>query len=373
MGVQIQVGTGQEGIWTGQKKSSKSHYSVLCHRNDSAAFGKTPTAQSIGTALLLLADARKLANMAPLSLAEKLDKIRSPNLQSQQQVRVAQGLPRLVLANTRAFQTAVVLQAIESTLEEQNTELSPTAYFAALLALLSPAADNGDSAQKDVATPAVYLLSVVAPFAPQPLLRAKFTQILALLAPQLLREDADAPLLRPSIGCLETLLLAQDSASWELSAAQIGPRRAVSGLLGLSLDHRPKVRKQALEALKKVLASPPPGPSLDHPAAGMCAESAMTTLRDLAEKAVRARKDKNNTAPLHDPSQIHALQLVRAIASSSGGWPSKKIESLCELLLGIARTGNDYLTVAVFHVFEVILEGMADETASSKCLASSTS
>ncbi len=161
------------------------------------------------------------------------------------------------------------------------------------------------------------------------------------------------------------MLLAQDSSSWELSVAQIGPRRAVSGLLSLSLDHRPKVRKRALEALRKVLASPPPGPSLDHPAAGMCAESAMATLKELAERAIRSKKDKRGTEPLHDPALMHALQLAKAIASASGGWPSKKIEPLCELLLSIARTGNDYLTVAVFEIFEMIFEGMADETASS--------
>jgi len=212
----------------------------------------------------------------------------------------------------------------------------------------------------------VYLLDLVTPYAPQPILRANFPQILTLLAPRLLEEDADAPLLRPSIGCLEALLLAQDSAAWGLSDAEIGPRRAVAGLLNLSLDHRPKVRKRALEALKTVLASPPPTPSLDHPAAGMCAETAIDSLRGLSEKAALIRKNKRAAESTNDPALIHALQLVKAIAAASGGWPSSRLERLCELLLDIARSGNDHLVRAVFDIFEMIFEGMADATASSK-------
>ncbi|KAL2290019.1 hypothetical protein FJTKL_00556 [Diaporthe vaccinii] len=284
--------------------------------------------------------------MSAPGLAEKLDKIRSPNLQSQQQ-------------------TSVVLRAVESTLKDQNSEPTPTACFAALLALLGQTPPGGQ--KKDLATAIVYLLDVVTPFAPQPLLRARFTQILQLLAPVVSQPEADAPLLRPSIGCLESLLLAQDSASWELTVSEMGPRSAVSGLLNLSLDPRPKVRKRAQEALKNVLKNPPPTPSLDHPAADMCAEAAMMSLTELAESAARSRKEKKSIDKSQDPVTIHALQLIKTIASGSGGWPSKKIESLCELLIGIARTGNDHMTMAIFEIFDMIFEGMAaDEVASAK-------
>ncbi|KAJ4326925.1 pre-rRNA processing protein [Fusarium piperis] len=281
--------------------------------------------------------------MATPSLAEKLDKIKSPGLQSQQR-------------------TVVVLQAVESTLKEQNEAPTPTGYFAALLALLQQANAN-DTINPELATPAVYLLDVVTPYAPQPLLRAKFTQILTLLAPVLLLQDAEPLLLRSSIGSLESLLLAQDAASWELSVSQIGPRRAVAGLLNMSLDHRPKVRRRSQDALKKVLRNPPPSPSLDHPAADMCAQTALKNLEDLATKVAQARKKKSDA---HDPAMIHALQLVKTIAAASGGWPTKKIESLCELLLGIAKSGNEYMTMAAFEIFEMIFEGMTDEVSSAK-------
>ncbi|KAL7897699.1 NUC173 domain-containing protein [Trichoderma sp. SZMC 28014] len=280
------------------------------------------------------------------TLAEKLDKIKSPGLQSQQK-------------------TVVVLQAVESTLKEQNTAPTSTGYFAALLALLQQAENNG-SINIELATPVVYLLDVVTPFAPQPLLRSKFTQILTLLAPVLLMQDAEPILLRTSIGCLESLLLAQDLASWELSVTQIGPRRAVAGLLNLALDQRPKVRRRSMDALKKVLKNPPPSPSLDHPAADMCAHTALKNLEDLAAQAIQARKGKKAPSTTHDPALIHALQLVKTVAAASGGWPTTKIESLCELLLNIAKSGNEYMTMAAFEIFELMFEGMTDEVTSAK-------
>jgi ribosomal RNA-processing protein 12 len=257
------------------------------------------------------------------------------------------------------------LNAVESTLKEQNTAPTSTGYFAALLALLQQAENNGNI-NVELATPVVYLLDVVTPFAPQPLLRSKFTQILTLLAPVLLMQDAEPILLRTSIGCLESLLLAQDAASWELSVTQIGPRRAVAGLLNLALDQRPKVRRRSMDALKRVLKNPPPTPSLDHPAADMCAHTALKNLEDLAAQAIQARKGKKAPNATHDPALIHALQLVKTVAAASGGWPTTKIESLCELLLNIAKSGNEYMTMAAFEIFELMFEGMTDEVTSAK-------
>lgn len=219
---------------------------------------------------------------------------------------------------------------------------------------------------KDLATSVVYLLDLVTPHTPHPLLRSKFSQILTNLAPALTLPEADAPLLRPSIGCLESLLVAQDSSAWELSPTQIGPRRAIAGLLNLAVDHRPKVRKRAQDALTKILKNPPPSPSLDHPAADMCAETALKSLSDLATKAGQTRKQKKIAQSEHEPGLIHALHLVKTIAAASGGWPSRKIESLCEVLLNISKSGNEYMTMATFEVFEIIFEGMADEVSSAK-------
>jgi ribosomal RNA-processing protein 12 len=251
-------------------------------------------------------------------------------------------------------------------LRDQKTEFSPTGYFAALLSLLRQSITTNGVVNKDLATSVVYLLDIVTPQTPQPLLRSKFSQILTNIAPALTLPEADAPLLRPSIGCLESLLVAQDATAWELSATQIGPRRAIAGLLNLAVDHRPKVRKRAQDALTKVLRNPPPSPSIDHPAADMCAETALKSLSDLTAKAGQARKQKKFAQSEHEPGLIHALHLVKTVAAASGGWPSKKIEALCEVLLNISKSSNEYMTMAAFEVFEIIFEGMADEISSAK-------
>ncbi|KAE8371634.1 armadillo-type protein [Aspergillus bertholletiae] len=283
------------------------------------------------------------------TLAEKLERIKSPKLQNQ-------------------HHTAVVLSAVEDTLRDQNADFSPTAYFAALLALLSQSisAEQG-IVNKDLATSVVYLLDITTAYAPAPILRSKFSQILTSLAPALSLPESEAPLLRPSIGCLESLLIAQDSAAWNLPHTQISPRRATAGLLSLSVDHRPKVRKRAQDALIKVLKTPPPSPSLDHPAADMCAESALRTLGDSIAAAAKQKRGRNDPhTHNHDPLVIHSLQLVKTVATASGGWPSKKIEPLCELLMNASRSTNEFITMGAFEVFEVIFSSMADDFSSSK-------
>ncbi|KAJ5519356.1 hypothetical protein N7453_001778 [Penicillium expansum] len=283
------------------------------------------------------------------TLAEKLEKIKSPKLQNQ-------------------HHTAVVLSAVEDTLRDQKADFSPTAYFAALLALLSQSLSASQGiVNKDLATSVVYLLDITTVYVPAPILCSKFSQILEGLAPALSLPEVEAPLLRPSIGCLESLLIAQDAASWNLPHTQVGPRRAMAGLLSLSVDHRPKVRKRAQEALVKVLKAPPPSPSLDHPGADMCAQSAMKTLGDSITAAHKQKKGRHDAqANSHEPLIIHSLQLIKTIASASGGWPSKKIEPLSELLMNASRSSNEYITMGAFEVFEVIFEGMADEFSSSK-------
>ena len=261
----------------------------------------------------------------------------------------------------------MVLSAVEDTLRDQKADFSPTAYFAALLALLSQSLSSAQGiVNKDLATSVVYLLDITASYVPAPLLRSKFSQIVASLAPALSLPDIEAPLLKPSIGCLESLLLAQDSAAWSLPYNQVGPRRAMAGLLGLAVDHRPKVRRRAQEALVKVLKNPPPSPALDHPAADMCAETALRTLSDSIAAASKQRKGGRQSRENHEPLVIHSLQLVKTIAVASGGWPSRKIEPLCELLMNASRSSNEYITMGAFGVFEVIFENVADDFSSSK-------
>lgn len=160
--------------------------------------------------------------------------------------------------------------------------------------------------------------------------------------------------------------MAQDSAAWKLPQTEASPRQAVLVLLTLAIDPRPKIRKRAGEALTRVLKNPPPGPAIDHPAAELCAVAAQNNLKNAVESAHQAKRQKGRPDDGNEPAVIHALQLTKLIAVASGGWPSKKIESLCELLLAISRSRNDFLVMSAFEVFEVIFDGMQDEVSSSK-------
>ena len=134
----------------------------------------------------------------------------------------------------------------------------------------------------------------------------------------------------------------------------------------IATDHRPKVRKAAQDALTKILKHPPPSPSLDHPVADVCAETALLSLSENARTASKKSKGRGYAHEEHSPSLIHSLQLVKTVANASGGWPSKKIDSLCDVLLNLSKSSNEYLTMTTFEVFEAIFAGMANEFSSSK-------
>ena len=254
-------------------------------------------------------------------------------------------------------------------MKDQHYEPTPTAYFASLLALLTQSISASDGiVNKELVSSVVYLLDLVAGHVPSPLLRSKFTQILPSIAPILTNTEIEAPLIKSCIGCLESLLLAQDSSAWALPPTQMSPRKAMAGLLVLASDHRPKVRKRAQDAIAHVLQNPPPNPSLDHPVADLCAETAMHGLSEAIVSSSRRKGRERGKGPgeEHQPGLIHALQLVKIVASASGGWPSKKIEPLCEILMTISRSSNEYSIMVVFEIFELLFEGMANEFASSK-------
>lgn len=253
---------------------------------------------------------------------------------------------------------------MEETLSNEKTELAPTAYFAALLALLRERSSSSSNAE--LRTSIVYLLDIVSAFVPAPLLRSQFTTILSQLVPIITDPEAGPAIAKSSIGCLESLLKAQDAPAWSLPSSQIGPRKATTILLALATDPRPKVRKRALEALTDVLKTPPRGPSLDHPAAELCAVTALSNLRQAVEAAGQIRKQRRKQEEGYDPHVLHALHMTKTIAKASQGWPSKNIEPLCEILMSISRSSNDYLVMGAFEVFEVIFKSMQDEISSAK-------
>ena len=160
-------------------------------------------------------------------------------------------------------------------------------------------------------------------------------------------------------------MIAQDTPAWEIPQSQNGARAGLTTLQSLAVDSRPKIRKRAQDALAAILQRKLPGPALDHPAGELCANSALNNLRQAVDALTALRKKRRDSSS-NDAAVSHALQLVKTIAVASGGWPSKSIEPLCELLLLVSRSSNDYLVMSAFEVFEIIFSNMRDETSSSK-------
>ncbi|CCG25154.1 Rrp12 protein [Candida orthopsilosis Co 90-125] len=250
---------------------------------------------------------------------------------------------------------AIILSAVEENIDEQKNEKTPVAYFVSFLSLLDQCIQNEQIVDKNLAATTAYFLDIIFPFTPKPLLKQKFNQVLLKLS-QPLNVEAEAPLVRSTIGAMESLLLAQDSARW-LTKGAISPNRAFMALIELSFDPRPKVRRRAQEAVKNILTNPPPSPSSIHVAAVGASDA---SLRQLITLLSEYRKQRKSNANKELNSQIiHCLQLI-TIITSANSWPVKNIESLCDSLLEISKTSDQFLVAAAFEAFEGLFKSMTD-------------
>ncbi|KAK6458428.1 pre-rRNA processing protein [Scheffersomyces xylosifermentans] len=250
---------------------------------------------------------------------------------------------------------AVILSAVEENIEEQNNEKSPVAYFVSFLSLLDQAIKDDAIVDNTLATTTAYFLDIVFPFTPKPLLKAKFSEILTKLAPSLTLPQAEAPLVRSTIGALESLLLAQDHQQW-VASGNISPKRAFLGLLELSFDPRPKVRRRAQETVNKILTNPPASPSPIHIASPLAGEVALNKLTSLLQESRKHQKNSNKEI---NSQIIHSLQLITSITSANA-WPTSKIEDLCDILLEISKTSDQYLVSSAFTAFEGLFTSMSN-------------
>jgi ribosomal RNA-processing protein 12 len=207
---------------------------------------------------------------------------------------------------------ATLLHALEATFDEQKTERSPTAYFAALLTTLDSTLKNEGSSrlafgEGDILPAELYLLALVAPFVPQPVIRGNLNTMISLTSPLFPSLMTHAPPLRSQIGLYGSLLRALDRSQLEAQ----GVRQSFASILQLCLDARPKVRKRAAETVKDVLSSPPP-PMLRHPYSDRVAEWVKSTLADVSANAFLRSK---RVAPDMDAAEValHLLMFLRPI------------------------------------------------------------
>ncbi|KAG0673315.1 hypothetical protein C6P40_003062 [Pichia californica] len=274
---------------------------------------------------------------------------------------------------------AVVLQTIEENLKDQNQNTTPITYFVSFLTLLDQCCINDEIKDLELATCALYFLDLISQYTSKNLLKSKFSDILIRIAPALTNDSSDAPLIRSSIGFLESLLKAQDLKSWNNSNDyKISPKRALSALLDLSLDPRPKVRKRAQESVLNILENIQHQQKIlnkslknSHPAAIFASEFALNNLINLINESStnnKSKKSKDSKDSLNDssnPQIIHNLQLITSITSTNL-WPLKQITPLCDILLEICKSADQYLISSVFKAFEGLFKSMTTEIDSKK-------
>lgn len=210
---------------------------------------------------------------------------------------------------------ASLLHAIEATLDERETERSPTAYFAALLTALGGTLQQQDASaglaldEGDMLPAELYLLAFVAPFVPSPVIRGNLNAILSLTSPLFPSLTTHAPPLRSQIGLYGSVFGALDRSQLEVH----GVRQSFASVLQLCLDVRPKVRKRAAEVITDVLSTPLT-PLMRHPYSDRVAEWVKSTLTDVAANALSSSKRSTSSADgaevvLHLLSFLHPVIL----------------------------------------------------------------
>lgn len=209
---------------------------------------------------------------------------------------------------------ATLLHALEATFQEQNTEKSSTAYFAALLTTLDGTLQKKDLSlgDGDILPAELYLLALVAPFVPTAIIQANLDTLLSLTAPLFPSLMSHAPPLRSQLNLFHVILQSLDRSQLEAQ----GMRQTFAFILQLCLDPRPKVRKKAADVVKDVLVVPPT-PLARHPYAERVAEWVKTALVDVNAGAFPRSKptSKISETPAAEAA-IHILAFLRPILAT---------------------------------------------------------
>lgn len=228
-----------------------------------------------------------------MSLQESLAKIR-PHTSSS-------------LAHQKA--PANLLIALESTLSDQGTVRSPTAYFASLLTTLESSQGKASLNDGDLLPAILYLLALVGPHVPPPIIRSHLSTLLSLLAPLFPSLVSHAPPLRSHLTLFSAIIQALDISQLDTPVI----RQTFTFILDLTVDSRPKVRKKAAEVVRDVLANPPT-PLAQHPYAERAGEWASGSLSRVSSSAGSFGK-QGKKAEARDVSEdgIHIIAMLKSI------------------------------------------------------------
>lgn len=206
---------------------------------------------------------------------------------------------------------ANLLVALETTLTEQRTERTPTAYFAALLTALDTSKTNPTFGEADVLPAILYLLALVIPYVPVPVIGSNLSVLLSSLSPIFPPLLAHAPPLRSQLTIFCAVIKALDPSLLDKPELL----QVFNLILELTADPRPKVRKRAAEVIRDVLSNVSP-PLLVHPYAGRVGEWIVSTLAIVNSGAGSFGKSTKVTETMTGPEAgIHIVAMAKLIVS----------------------------------------------------------
>ncbi|THH08369.1 hypothetical protein EW145_g2754 [Phellinidium pouzarii] len=254
---------------------------------------------------------------------------------------------------------ANLLIALEATFKEQKAERSPAAYFAGLLtALESTVKKERDEkyalADGDLLPAELYLLALVGPFVPAPVVRANLNTLLSLTSPLWNPLNSSAPALRSQLTLYNALLRAADRS--QLETPLLG--QSFATILQLCVDTRPKIRKRASDLVRDVLASPP-SPLLIHPYAERVGEWSVNALSNVNTLGSGKQKGKKNAEDIVGAA-IHLLAFLRPVLPCL---TPTVLPTITTSLLTLPRLGNPYLSQSAYGVLSDLLSTPDDLSA----------
>jgi ribosomal RNA-processing protein 12 len=205
---------------------------------------------------------------------------------------------------------AQLLIALEQTFREQNTDPTPTAYFAAILTTLDGSIQKKELALEEGAIlPAeLYLIALVAPFVPAPIIRTNLNTVLSLTAPLFPALNQHPPALRSQLSLYHCIFSSLDKTQLDVQ----GVRQCFATILQLCLDPRPKVRKKAADIVKNLLSSPPI-PLMRHPYSERVSDWIKSTLTDASATPFGKGKGVKYSAVPGADVALHVLACLKPI------------------------------------------------------------
>ncbi|KAH9951521.1 ribosomal RNA-processing protein 12 [Amylocystis lapponica] len=257
---------------------------------------------------------------------------------------------------------ATLLHALEATFREQHAQPTPTAYFASLLTTLdgvlqAAPASGPPLGDGDILPAVLYLLALVAPHVPPPVIRSNLNTVISLTAPLFPVLITHAPPLRSQLTLYSAVLQALERP--QLVEAQ-GLRQSFVFILQLALDPRPKVRKRAAELVRDILAAPPP-PLLRHPYAERVADYINSAMSELSANGMPKFKGKKADTEGSD-TIIHLLAFLRPILPSL---PPTSLPPITSSLLLLPRLGNPYVSQSAYSILSDLLAISVDDPANN--------